>query len=59
MLESLTPYTQDLDQSTRVRGEVATHTRVQITETHVHESGREHKRKRSRVTTRKYAQISI
>jgi hypothetical protein len=48
-LESLTPYTNDLDQNTRVRG-VATHRRAQIAAIHAHESRREHKEQHNEVT---------
>jgi hypothetical protein len=57
MLQSLTPYTNDLGQSIRVRG-VVTHRRAQITAIHAHESRREHKKQHIEVTAQR-AQISI
>jgi hypothetical protein len=57
-LESITPYTNNLDQSTIVRG-VVTHTRTQIAATHAHESRRDHEKCHKEVTTQQCVQILI
>jgi hypothetical protein len=57
-LESLTPYTNDLNQNRSKKG-VETHTRTQSWQQHGHKSRIERKSQNSRVTAQERAKISI
>jgi hypothetical protein len=57
-LESLTPYTNDLNQNRSKEG-VETHTRTQSQQQHAHKSRRERTNQNGRVTAQERAQISI
>jgi hypothetical protein len=57
-LESLTPYTNDLNQNRSKEG-VDTHTRTQSQQQHAHKSRRECNNQNNGVITQEYAQISI